>query len=136
MAEVQTTKPPTVRELLARQAEGEIPREPTPEVPQPTALRSPLAREVSAMETGEQEPIAMDAETQEELTVPSSGAMTDEPVIPTNLECKVKTTEMVTPVMEEEEPVGLPFIETRTVETHATIDTRVLDQLGRLELTE
>ena len=42
------------------------------------------------METGEQEPIAMDAETQEELTVPSSGAMTDEPVIPTNLECQVE----------------------------------------------
>ena len=62
VAEVQTTKPPTVRELLARQAAGETPREPTPEVPQPTALRSPLAREVSTMETGGQEPIAMDAE--------------------------------------------------------------------------
>ena len=46
VAEVQTTKPPTVRELLARQAAGETPKEPTPEVPQPTALRSPLAREV------------------------------------------------------------------------------------------
>ena len=30
MAEVQTTKPPTVRELLARQAAGETPKEPTP----------------------------------------------------------------------------------------------------------
>ena len=29
----------------------------------------------------------MDVETQEELTVPSSGATTDEPVIPTDLEC-------------------------------------------------
>ena len=66
------TKPPTVRELLARQAAGETPEEPTPEAPQPTALRSPLAREVSTMETGEQEPITMDAEMQEELTVPSS----------------------------------------------------------------
>ena len=140
MAEVQTTKPPTVRELLARQAAGETPKEPTPEAPQPTALRSPLAREVSAMETGEQEPIAMDVEMQEEPTAPSSGAMTDEPMIPTDLERQVNTTETVTLVMEEEEPVGLPSIETRTVETqrgnYATIDTRVLDQLGRLELTE
>ena len=140
VAEVQTTKPPTVRELLARQAVGETPKEPTPEVPQPTALRSPLAREVSTMETGEQEPIAMDAEMQEELTVPSSGVMTNEPMIPTNLESQVKTMEMVTPVMEEEEPVGPPSIETRTVETqrgnYAMIDTRVLDQLGRLEVTE
>ena len=140
MAEAQTTKPPTVRELLARQAVGETPKEPTPEVPQPTALRSPLAREVSAMETGEQEPITMDTEMQEKLTVPSSGAMTDEPVIPTDLECQVETMETVTPVMEEEEPVGPPSIETRTVETqrgnYAMIDTRVLDQLGRLEVTE
>ena len=35
----------------------------------------------------------MDAEMQEEPTVPSSGAATDEPVIPTNLEHQVKTTE-------------------------------------------
>ena len=62
MAEVQTTKPPTVRELLARQAVGETPKEPTPGAPQPTALRSPPAREVSTMETGEQEPITMDTE--------------------------------------------------------------------------
>ena len=140
VAEVQTTKPPTVRELLARQAVGETPKEPTPEVPQPTALRSPPAREVSATETGEQEPIAMDMETQEELMVPSSGVTTNEPMIPTDLECQVKTMETVTLVTEEEEPVGLPSIETRTVETqrgnYATIDTRVLDQLGRLEVTE
>ena len=97
------------------------------------------------METGEQEPIAMDVETQEELTVPSSGAVTDKPVIPTDLECQVETMEvtvtqeMVTPVMEEEEPVGPPSIETRTVKTqrgnYTTIDMRVLDQLGRLEVT-
>ena len=146
MAEVQTTKPPPVRELLARQAAGKPPREPTPEVPQPTTLRSPPAREVSAMETGEQEPITMDVKTLEEPTVPSSGVVTDEPMIPTNLEHQVETTgvmvtqEMVTLVTEEEEPVGLPSIETRTVETqrgnYATIDTRVLDQLGRLEVTE
>ena len=92
MAEAQMTKPLTVRELLARQAARETPEEPTPEVPHPTALRSPLAREVSAMETGEQEPITMDAEMQEELTVPSSGVATDEPMIPTDLECQVKTT--------------------------------------------
>ena len=140
MAEAQMTKPPTVRELLARQAVGETPKEPTPEAPQPTALRSPLAREVSTMETGEQEPITMDMEMQEEPMVLSSGATTDEPVIPTDLERQVETTETVTPVMEEEEPVGPPSIETRTVETqrgnYAMIDTRVLDQLGRLEVTE
>ena len=79
MAEAQTTKPPTVRELLARQAVGETPEESTPEMPQPTALRSPLAREVSTMETGEQEPITMDMEMQEELTVPSSGMATNSP---------------------------------------------------------
>ena len=140
VAEVQTTKPPTVRELLARQAAGETPKETTPEAPQPTALRSPPTREVSTMETGEQEPITMDVETQEEPTVPSSGVMTDEPVIPTDLECQVETTETVTPVTEEEEPVGPPSIETRTVKTqrgnYAMIDMRVLDQLGRLEVTE
>ena len=146
MAEAQMTKPPTVRELLARQAVGETPEEPTPEAPQPTALRSPLGREVSTMETGEQEPITMDVEMQEEPTVPSSGAATNEPVIPTDLERQVETTEvtitqeMVTLVMEEEEPVGSPSIETRTVKTqrgnYAIIDTRVLDQLGRLEVRE
>ena len=143
MAEAQMTKPPTVRELLARQAAGETPKGPTPEALQPTALRAPPAREVSAMQTGEQEPIAMDAEMQEEPMVPSSGAMTDEPVIPTDLECQIETTEVtvtqetVTPMMEEEEPVGPPSIETRTVETqrgnYATIDMRVL--VGRLEVT-
>ena len=141
MAEVQMTKPPTVRELLARQAVGETPREPTPKVPQPTTLRSPPAREVSAMETGGQEPIAMDVETQEEPMVPSGEVVTNEPMIPTDLEHQVKTTEvtvtqgMVTPVMEEEEPVRPPSIETRTVETqrgnYAMINTRILDQLGR-----
>ena len=136
MAEVQMTKPPTVRELLARQAVGETPQEPTPEAPIPTALRSPPAREVSAMETGEQESITMDRETQEELMVPSSRVTTDKPMIPTDLERQVKTMETVTLVIEEEEPVGPPSIETRTVKTqrgnYATIDTRVLDQLGRL----
>ena len=145
MAEAQTTKPPTVRELLAREAVEETPKEPTPEVPQPTALRSPPAREVSTMETGEQGPITMDAEMQEEPMVPSSGVVTNEPVIPTNLECQVETMEvtvtqeMVTPVTEEEEPVGPPSIDTRTVKTqrgnYTMIDTRVLDQLGRLEVT-
>ena len=87
----------------------------------------------------------MDVETQEEPTVPSSGAVTDEPVIPTNLQCQVETTEVtvtqetVTLVMEKEGPVGPLSIETRTVKTqrgnYATIDTRVLDQLGRLEVT-
>ena len=145
MAEAQMTKPPTVRQLLARQAEGETPEEPTPEAPQPTAMRSPLAREISTMETGEQEPIAMDVEMQEEPMVPSSGAATDEPMIPTDLEYQVETTEVTvtqetdTPVTEEEEPVGPPSIETRTVETqrgnYTMIDMRVLDQLGRLEVT-
>ena len=146
IAETQMTKPPTVRELLARQAVGETPKKPTPETPQPTALRSPPAREVSSMETGEQEPIAMDVEMQEKPMVPSSGAMTDEPVIPTDLERQVETTEVtvmqetVTPVMEEEELMGPPSIETRTVETqrgnYAMIDMSTLDQLGRLEVKE
>ena len=51
VAEAQRTRPPTVRELLARQAAKEIPGGSLLEVPQPTALRSPLAREVSTMET-------------------------------------------------------------------------------------
>ena len=146
VAEAQTTRPLTVRELLARQAAKEIPRGSLLEAPQPTALRSPPAREVPPTETGGQEPIAMDAEAQKEPTVPSSGTATDEPVIPTDLECQVRTTEvtvvqeMVTPVTEEEEPMGLPPIETRTIETqrgnYATIDTRILDQLGRLEVAD
>ena len=146
VAEAWTTRPPTVRELLARQAAKEIPRGSLLEAPQPTALRSPPAREVSPMETGGQEPIAMDAEAQKEPMVPSSGTATDEPVIPTNLECQVRTMEVtvvqetVALVMEEEEPMGLPPIETRTIETqrgnYATINMRILDQLGRLEVAD
>ena len=146
MAKAWTTRPPTIRELLARQAVKEIPRGSLLEAPQPTALRSPPAREVSPMEAGGQEPIAMDAEVPKERTVPSSGTATDEPVIPTDLECQVRTTEVtvaqetVAPVMEEEEPTGPPPIETRTIETqrgnYATIDTRILDQLGRLEVAD
>ena len=88
----------------------------------------------------------MDAEAQKEPTVPSSRTVTDEPVIPTDLEHQVRTTEVtvaqetVAPVMEEEEPTGLPPIETRTIETqrgnYATIDMRILDQLGRLEVVD
>ena len=98
------------------------------------------------METGGQGPTAMDVEAQKEPTVPSSGMATDEPMIPTNLEHQVRTTEvtvaqeMVTPVTEEEEPMGPPHIETRTIETqwgnYATIDTRILDQLGRSEVVD
>ena len=51
VAEAQMTRPSTVRELLARQAARETPKESTPEASQPTALKSPPAREVSAMET-------------------------------------------------------------------------------------
>ena len=144
MAEAQTTRPPTVRELLARQAAKEIPRGSLLEAPQPTSLRSPLVREVSTMETGGQEPIAMDAEVQKEPTVPSSGTVTDEPMIPTNLECQVRTMEVTvvqeTVALEEEEPTGPPPIETRTIETqrgnYAMINMRILDQLGRLEVAD
>ena len=141
VAEAQMTRPPTVRELLARQAAKGIPGGSLLEVPQPTALRSPPVKEVSPMETGGQEPTVMDAEAQKEPTVPSCGTATDEPVIPTDLECKVRTMEVtvaqetVTPVTEEEEPMGLPPIETRTIETqwgnYAMINTRILDQFGR-----
>ena len=123
VAEAQMTRPPTVRELLARQAAKEIPRGSLLEAPQPTALRSPPAGEVSTTETGGQETIAMDTKAQKEPTVPSSRTATDEPMIPTNLERQVRTTEVtvaqetVAPVMEEEEPMGLPPIETRTIET-------------------
>ena len=54
----------------------------------------------------------MDAEAQKESMVPSSGMVTDEPVIPTNLEHQVRTTEVtvaqetVAPVMEEEDQWG------------------------------
>ena len=146
VAEARTTRPLTVRKLLARQAAKEIPRGSLLEVPQPTALRSPPAREVSTTETGGQEPTTMDAEAQKEPMVPSSGTATDEPVIPIDLECQVRTMEVtvaqetVAPVMEEEEPMGLPPIETRTIETqrgnYATIDTRILDQFGRLEVVD
>ena len=78
--------------------------------------------------------------------MPSSRTATDEPVIPTDLECQVRTMEVtvaqetVATVMEEEEPMGLPPIETRTIETkrrnYAMIDTRILDQLGRLEVAD
>ena len=64
MAKAHMTKPSTVRELLARQAVGETPGEPTPDAPRPADLRSSLAREVSTMETGEQDPMAMDTEMQ------------------------------------------------------------------------
>ena len=87
----------------------------------------------------------MDMEMQEEPTVPSSGAVTDEPVIPTNLECQVETMEeaateeTVIPVMKEAEPMRPPSIETRTIKTqrgnYMMIDTRILDQLGRMEVT-
>ena len=139
VAEARTTRPLTVRELLARQAVKEIPKGSLLEVPQPTALSSPLAREVSTMETGGQEPTAMDTEAQKEPTVPSSGSAL-------KLECQVRTTEvtvvqeMVAPVMEEEEPMGPPPIETRTIETqcgnYAMIDMRILDQLGRSEVAD
>ena len=146
VAEAQTTRSPTVRELLARGAVKEIPGGSLLEAPQPTALRSPPAREVPPTETGGQEPIAMDTEAQKEPMVPSSGTVTDEPVIPTDLECQVRTTEvtvaqeMVTLVMEEEKPTGPPPIETRTIKTqrgnYAMIDTGIPDQLGRLEVVD
>ena len=88
----------------------------------------------------------MDMEAQKEPTVPSSRTVTDEPVIPIDLEHQVRTTEvtvaseMVAPVTEEEEPTGLPPIKTRTIETqwgnYATIDMRILDQLGRSEVAD
>ena len=146
VAEARMTRSPTVRELLARQAVKEIPGGSLLEVPQPTALRSPPVREVPPMETGGQEPIAMDMEMQKEPMVPSSRMVTDEPVIPTDLECQVRTMEVtvvqetVVPVMEEEEPTGPPPIETRTIETqrgnYAMIDMRIPDQLGRLEVAD
>ena len=146
VTEARTTRPPTVRELLGRQAAKEIPAGSLLEVPQPTALRSPPAREVSTMETGGQEPTAMDAEAQKEPIVPSSRTVTDEPVIPTNLEHQVRTTEvtvvqeMVAPVTEEEEPMGPPPIETRTIKTkwgnYAMINMRIVDQFERLEVVD
>ena len=144
VAEAQTARHPIARELLAKQVARGIPNELTSEASQPTALRSPMAREVPAMEMGEQEPIPMDMETQEEPTVPSSGATTGEPMIPTDLECQVKTTEeattqeTVTLVTKGKEPMRPPSIETRTVETqkgnYLTIDMRNLEQLGRTKV--
>ena len=74
--------------------------------------------------------------------MPSNGARTDEPIIPPIWNCQVETTEvtvtqeMVTPVTEEEEPVGLPSIDTRTVKTqrgnYATINTRVFGSVGKV----
>ena len=139
------TRSLTVRELLARQEAKEIPGGSLLEAPQPTALRSPPVREVSPVETGGQEPITRDVEVQKEPMVPSSRMATGEPVIPTDLECQVRTMEVtvaqvVTLVTEEEEPMGLPPIETRTIETqrgnYAMIDMRILDQLGRLEVAD
>ena len=76
--------------------------------------------------------------------MPSTGATTSEPVIPTDLERQVKTTEeaitqeMVTLVTKGKEPMRPPSIETRTVETqkgnYLTIDMRNLEQLGRTEV--
>ena len=87
----------------------------------------------------------MNVEMQEEPTVPSSGVATDEPMIPTNLEHQVETTEeaatqeTVTMVTKEVEPMRPSSIETRTIETqrgnYMTIDMRILDQLGRMEVT-
>ena len=72
--------------------------------------------------------------------------VTDEPVIPIDLECQVRTTEVtvvsetVAPVTEEEEPMGPPPIKTRTIKTqwgnYAMIDERILDQLGRSEVAD
>ena len=103
-------------------------------------------REVSTMETRGQEPTAMDTEAQKEPMVPSSRTAMDEPMIPIDLECQVKTMEVtvaqetVASVTEEEEPAGPPPIETRTNETqwgnYAVIDTRILDQLGRSEVAD
>ena len=116
------------------------------EIPPLTALRSPMAREGSTMETEGQEPITMDKEAQKEPTVPSSRTAAGDTVTPTNLECQVRTTEvtvvpeMDAPTTEREKSTDPPPIETRTVETqrgnYVTIDTRILDQWGRLEVTD
>ena len=88
----------------------------------------------------------MDAEAQKEPTVPSSRMVTGDPLIPVDLEHQVRTIEvtvveeMVALVMEEEEPAGPPPIEARTVKTqwgnYATINTRILDQLGSSEVVD
>ena len=89
VAEAQTTRPPTVRELLTKQAVKEISGGPMWETPPLTALRSPMAREGSSMETEGQDPITMDKKAQKEPTVPSSRTVASEPVTPANLECQV-----------------------------------------------
>ena len=146
VAEAQMTRPPIVKELLAKQAVKEIPGGLMLETPQPTALRSPMAREISTMETEGQEPTTMDKEAQKEPMVPSSRMAANEPVIPANLERQVGTTgvtvvpEMDAPMMEKKKSTEPPSIETWTVETqggnYATIDTRILDQFGRLEVAD
>ena len=78
--------------------------------------------------------------------MPSSRMAADKPAIPTDLEHQVGNTvvtvaqETVTPVMEKEDPMGTPPIETRTVGMqgvkYATIDMRILNQLGRLEVAD
>ena len=89
----------------------------------------------------------MDMEAQEEPTVPSNRLTTDEPVTPANLECQAETTketvisEMDSPMTtEKDKSTDPPPIKTRMVETqrgnYVTIDTRVLEQWGRLEVTD
>ena len=88
----------------------------------------------------------MDKEAQKEPMVPSSRMAAGEPVTPANLERQVGTTEVTVipetdaPMMEREKSTDPPPIETRTVETqrgnYVTIDTRILDQWGRLEVTD
>ena len=86
VAEAQTTRPLTVKELLARQAVKEIPGGLMLETPPPTALRLPTVKEGSTMETGGQEFVTMDKEVQEEPMVPSNRMAAKEPVTPANLE--------------------------------------------------
>ena len=116
------------------------------ETPPPTALRSPMAKEGTTMETGGQESIPMDKEAREEPTVPSNRMAANEPVTPANLECQAETTkvtvipEMDAPTTEKDKAMDPPPLETRTVETqrgnYVTIDTRFLEQWGRLEVTD
>ena len=108
VAEAQMTRPPTVKELLAKQAVKEIPGGQMLETPPPAALRSPMVREVSTMETEGQEPITIGKEVQKEPTVPSSRMAANEPLISANLECQIGTKgvtvvpEMDAPMMEKE----------------------------------
>ena len=146
VAEAQTTRALTVKELLAKQAVKEIPGGPMLETPPSTALRSPMVREGSTMEAEGQEPITMDKEVQKEPVVPSSGMAADIPVIPADLEHQVGTTEATVvqetdaPMMEKEKSMDPTPMETRTVETqrrnYVMIDTRILDQWERLKVTD